>query len=224
MNLATRALATPKPAPTTPSANGISTVNLAARQRMLSQRMVLQTMLAAQGDNAQLQAAERTLTLFTESQATLLQVPAKLDAASARKIDAVYQGPEGVGHTIQAFTRMVRTALDHIAQGDRRQAAALASVVAHNDQVLDALNKATTVFDEISKHKSDSMMRELSGIVGDIQSVAREAKVVSFNALVIAARAGQFGREFAVVANVLSGITGKIDGLSREAMVLAGRT
>jgi len=119
---------------------------------------------------------------------------------------------------------MVRTALDHIAQGDRRQAAALASVVAHNDQVLDALNKATTVFDEISKHKSDSMMRELSGIVGDIQSVAREAKVVSFNALVIAARAGQFGREFAVVANVLSGITGKIDGLSREAMVLAGRT
>ncbi len=202
----------------------ISTVNLAARQRMLSQRMVLQTMLAAQGDKAQLQAAERTLTLFSESQATLLQVPSKLDAVSARKIEAVYLAPNGVGGTIQSFTKMVRTALDCIAQGDRRQADALASVVAHNDAVLDALNKATTVFDEIGKHKSDSMMRELSGIVGDIQSVAREAKVVSFNALVIAARAGQFGREFAVVANVLSGITGKIDGLSREAMVLAGRT
>jgi len=54
--------------------------------------------------------------------------------------------------------------------------------------------------------------------------VAREAKVVSFNAQVMAARAGQHGREFAVVANVLSGITNEIDGLSLQAVSLAGRS
>ena len=54
--------------------------------------------------------------------------------------------------------------------------------------------------------------------------MAREAKVVSFNAQVMAARAGQHGREFAVVANVLSGITNEIDGLSLQAVSLAGRS
>jgi methyl-accepting chemotaxis protein len=218
MHPSPRSLATPLPAHT-----GISIVNLAARQRMLSQRMVLQTVLASQGDKAQLLAAERTLALFNESQATLLQAPKKLDEASARKVEAVYHDVQGVGGSIQSFSKLVRTALEHIAQRDRRQAESVAQVVAHTDAVLDALNKATTVFDEISKNKSDHMMRELTGIVSDIQNVAREAKVVSFNALVIAARAGNFGREFAVVANVLTGITGKIDGLSREAIVLAGR-
>ena len=62
------------------------------------------------------------------------------------------------------------------------------------------------------------------GIVASIQTVACEAKVVSFNAQVMAARAGQHGREFAVVANVLSGITNEIDGLSLLAVSLAGRS
>ncbi len=218
MHPAPRALAA------TPSNSaGISTVNLAARQRMLSQRVILQTVLALQGDKDKLLAAQRTLALFSESQDALLQVSKTLDAASAHKVDAIYHSSHGVGGTIQQFTTLVRTALEYIAHRDSRQAATVAQLVDHTDPVLEALNKATTVFDEIGKTKSDSMMRELSGIVGDIQNVAREAKVVSFNALVIAARAGNFGREFAVVANVLTGITGKIDGLSREAIVLAGR-
>ena len=46
---------------------------------------------------------------------------------------------------------------------------------------------------------------------------------MSFNAQVIAARAGQQGREFAVVANVLSGISTEIDGLTQKAIHLADR-
>lgn len=38
----------------------------------------------------------------------------------------------------------------------------------------------------------------------------------------MAARAGTHGREFAVVANVLSGITDEINGLSLQAVALAG--
>jgi hypothetical protein len=39
----------------------------------------------------------------------------------------------------------------------------------------------------------------------------------------MAARAGQHGREFAVVANVLSGIIVEIDGMSRKAIDLVAR-
>jgi len=203
---------------------GLSLVNLAARQRMLSQRMILQTVLAAGGDAEGLRAAQRSLQIFTESQQHLLATTEQLEPASARRITETYQGPRGVGPAVQAFMQLMGRALDQIEAGSPRATATTAELVAHTDRILDALNTATTAFDEVAKAHSDAMMKELAGIVDDIQSVAKEAKVVSFNAQVMAARAGQHGREFAVVANVLSDITGEIDRLTRKAAVLAERS
>jgi methyl-accepting chemotaxis protein len=56
--------------------------------------------------------------------------------------------------------------------------------------------------------------------MGDIQDIAKEARIVSFNARVMAARAGDAGKEFAVVASVLSGISEQIQALARSAMEL----
>ncbi|MDR6152558.1 methyl-accepting chemotaxis protein [Acidovorax delafieldii] len=203
---------------------GMSLVNIAARQRMLSQRMVLQTVLAARGSDLHLKAARSSLTLFTDSQARLVDTPRHLDATSAEIIRKAYHGPQGVGATIDAFAQQVGTALDLAERQSPRVEDALARLVETTDGVLDALNTATTAFDQVSKAQSETLMKELAGIVASIQTVAREAKVVSFNAQVMAARAGQHGREFAVVANVLSGITNEIDGLSLQAVSLAGRS
>lgn len=204
--------------------SGMSLVNLAARQRMLSQRMVLQTVLAARGSDLHLKAARSSLTLFTDSQARLMDTPRHLDAASAEIIRRAYHGPQGVGATIDAFAQQVNTALDLAERQSPRVEDALARLVESTDSVLEALNTATTAFDQVNKAQSETLMKELAGIVASIQTVAREAKVVSFNAQVMAARAGQHGREFAVVANVLSGITNEIDGLSLQAVSLAGRS
>jgi methyl-accepting chemotaxis protein len=203
---------------------GLSLVNLAARQRMLSQRMILQTVLAAQGDVARLQAAQRSLQIFPESPQHLLATGAQLEPASARKITETYQGTRGVGPVVQAFMQLVRSALDQIEAASPRAVATTAELVGHTERILEALNTATTAFDDLATARSGAMMKELAGIVGDIQSVAKEAKVVSFNAQVMAARAGQHGREFAVVANVLSDITSEIDRLTRKAAVLAERS
>ena len=202
----------------------MSLVNLAARQRMLSQRMVLQTVLAARGSQLHLKAARTTLGLFTASQARLVDTPRHLDAADAERIRKVYSGAGGVGATIDAFAQQVGMALDLTERGSPRVDDALAQLVDNTDAALEALNTATTVFDQVGKAKAEVLMKELAGIVASIQTVAREAKVVSFNAQVMAARAGQHGREFAVVANVLSGITHEIDGLSLQAVSLAGRS
>ena len=201
----------------------MSLVNLAARQRMLSQRMVLQTVLAAGGSELHLKAARSTLALFTESQARLVDTPRHLGAADAERIRKIY-GPAGVGATIDAFAQQVGTVLELTERGSPRVEHALARLVENTDAALEALNTATTVFDQVGKAKSETLMKELAGIVASIQTVAREAKVVSFNAQVMAARAGQHGREFAVVANVLSDITHEIDGLSLQAVSLAGRS
>ncbi len=200
----------------------LSDLNLAARQRMLSQRMVMQTLLAAAGDSKQLDAARKTFQLFCESEARLLTTLTHYDEASARQLRAVYEGPQGIGVTIEAFMDRMRRALDTIARGAMVQAL-LTEIVGSTDEVLEALNKATGTFDAIAKAKSDRLFKELGTIVSDIHTIAREAKIVSFNAQVIAARAGDQGREFAVVANVLSGISTEIDGLTKKALHLADR-
>ena len=203
---------------------GLSLVNLAARQRMLSQRMILQTVLAANGDLGRLPAAQRSLQMFSESQQHLVGTVDLLEAQGARKIQETYHGARGVGPVVQAFIQLMHSALEQIEAYSPRVPTTLAELVDHTDRILDALNTATTAFDEVAKARSDAMMKELAGIVGDIQSVAKEAQVVSFNAQVVAARAGQHGREFAVVANVLSDITGEIDALTHKAATLAERS
>lgn len=221
-------LTAPHPAPpsrTVPAhIQGLSLVNLAARQRMLSQRMILQTVLAAQGDGARLAAAQRSLQMFSESQQHLQHTGDHLDPEGARRIHNTYEGPQGVGPAVQAFIGLMHNALRQIETNGARKADTLAELVAQTDRILEALNTATTAFDAVARARSDAMMKELTGIVGDIQNVAKEAKVVSFNAQVVAARAGTHGREFAVVANVLSDITGEIDALTRKAAVLADRS
>ena len=209
--------------PAKPKEAQISLVNMAARQRMLSQRMILQTVLAAQGQTSQLMAARKSLDLFTSSQQHLRETGRSLPGEQSQIILRAYEGVDGVGQTIDTFIEQLRTTLDQIERQDRRMGDTLAALVDSTDRVLDALNRATTAFDQVTAAQSQAMMRELTGIVASIQTVAREAKVVSFNAQVMAARAGQHGREFAVVANVLSGITAEIDGLSLKAVSLAGR-
>lgn len=200
----------------------MSLVNLAARQRMLSQRMILQTVLAASGSSIHLQAAQKTFQVFCDSQVQLRGTVTEFDATSAKLVRDTYQGPQGVGPVIEQFMQQMRTTLECISNGESHKSS-LNALVANTDNVLEALNTATTTFDNISKGKSTLLMKELTSIVSDIQTVAREAKVVSFNAQVMAARAGQHGREFAVVANVLSGITVEIDGMSRKAIDLVAR-
>ncbi|MFO6421418.1 type IV pili methyl-accepting chemotaxis transducer N-terminal domain-containing protein [Hylemonella sp. W303a] len=203
-----------------PRAQDISIVNLAARQRMLSQRLILQILLAARGDATRLDDARRTLQLFSESHQRLIGAASGLAAAEAHRIHETYQGSTGVGPVIEAFMRLVREAIAGLAHGTDEASQAIAQLVEQTDRILAALDKATTTFDDLTRGRSGAMLKELVSIVGDIQGVAREAKIVSFNAQVMAARAGQHGREFAVVANVLSNITDVIDRLTRKAAVL----
>lgn len=203
----------------TASATDISLVNLAARQRMLSQRLTLQILLAAQGRDGMAEAARQSLALFTDSQARLEDTHKTLPPEDAALLQEVYHGTRGVHRLVGTFIAHARVALS----GEAGTGTALAWLVDHVDEVLAALNAATTAFDQIGSRKEATLMKELRGIVTDIQAVAREAKVVSFNAQVIAARAGSVGREFAVVASTLSTISTEVDTLAKKGLVLATR-
>lgn len=214
------------PRPTTPTgtaavASPMSTVNMAARQRMLSQRLALQILLAERGIPGQLQAAEDSLKLFTSSHAKLVEFGRSGSSEEAQKVDDVY-GRQRVGDVVQGFVQRCERALATLRLPAERRGR-IDDVYDGLDDVLKALNVATTVFDEITTRREQRMMSELKGIVTDIQQVARQAKIVSFNAQVIAARAGDAGREFGVVASTLSGISGEVDRLAVKGLDLVAR-
>jgi methyl-accepting chemotaxis protein len=194
-----------------------------AMSLMLSQRLVLQTVLAAQGEAERLRTAQQTLDLFEQSQTQLVQTAREMPGEDGRTLQTVYFGAPGVAKVVEAFIRSARAALGHAAQPTPSTTRSLDQLVEAVDGILQSLNAATHAFDQISTGKQALIMRELKAIVGDIQSVAREAKVVSFNAQVIAARAGAVGREFSVVASTLSHISTEVDTLARKGLALATR-
>jgi methyl-accepting chemotaxis protein len=55
--------------------------------------------------------------------------------------------------------------------------------------------------------------RHIQEVMGDIKTIAKQARMVAMNAQIVAARAGHAGREFAVVASTMTNITGEIDEL-----------
>lgn len=200
---------------------GLSPVNLAARQRMLSQRLALQIVLAASGQAGQAEAAARTLQLFADSHARILALvrDPRLPAAEARALREVYFGAAAVSATVEEFIAQCRAALLPRAPGQSVGEAA-AAVVNRVDAVLAALNRATSAFDQMGTRKEASLVRQMGEIVEEIRLVAREARVVSFNAQVIAARAGAVGREFSVVAGTLSRISNEVDKLASKGLTL----
>lgn len=201
----------------------MSLVNLSARQRMLSQRLTLQIVLAHQGLPGQWEAAQQSLQLFIDSQAHLVETARVLQGPEAQGLRETYFEPLHVARTVDGFIAHAREAHRAARGSSRDHPEALRRLVDSVDGVLQALNAATSAFDRLSSAKEAALMHELRSIVGDIEAVAREAKVVSFNAQVIAARAGTVGREFAVVANTLATISGHIDTLAKKGLALASR-
>ena len=63
----------------------------------------------------------------------------------------------------------------------------------------------------------------LAAVAATSEAIAKQARIVSFNAQVIAARAGSVGREFAVVASTLSNISNEVDTLAQKGLALATR-
>ena len=102
--------------------------------------------------------------------------------------------------------------------GSQRASALLDELVRSATPLLSVLNALTLVYEEQSKRHALQQRRQMHELMGDIKTIAREARMVAFNAQIVAARAGPVGREFAVVASTMTNITGEIDALVQTAL------
>lgn len=186
-------------------------INLSGRRRFISQRLVLFALLAQQGRDAALATAQEALALFRSTQQALTEGEAGLRASGlvpALSTDESRQAAD----CIASFDQLAEQALASLLP------ARLEALVDSATPLLAALNRQTQALEDLARQHAARSRQQLSAVMGDIEQIAKHARIVSFNAQVVAARAGHSGREFAVVSGELTQITGRLDGLVREAV------
>lgn len=179
---------------------------------------MLYAVLASSGRAEMLPVAVEALTLFSQAHAALLQRKDNLPGVYCDALREAYFGTLQADRHIRSFIDLAEQALSAIRSGSRRASSLVDTLVSDATPLLAVLNQLTQLYEEESRQHALQMKKKLQSVMTDIETIARQARMVSFNAQIIAARAGNAGREFGVVAGVLSNITAEIDELVHEAM------
>lgn len=193
-------------------------INLAGRQRMLSQRIVLKTLSASLGRVDAQAEAEQALQLFKSSHQQLVQGGRELPGLFCEPLRQAYFGSSRGDERIRAFMTQAELALRDSKRGGGQASAAVSMLEDQATPMLALLNDMTQVYEQQAREYAAEMKRQSSQLLGQIVGIAREARIVALNARVIAARSLSGGAEFSVVAGELSRITDEIDHLAHTAM------
>ena len=192
-------------------------INLSGRRRFTSQRLVLFAVLALQGREGALATAHDALATFREAHRSLTEGELSPSALGG-ELEQAYFGADRADERIGGFIALAQRALNAIGTEARIAPALLEDLVESVTPLLAVLNRLTQLYEDLARQQAAAAKKQLTSVMGDIETIAKHARIVSFNAQVVAARAGNSGREFAVVSGEFTQITGKLDGLVREAV------
>ena len=134
------------------------------------------------------------------------------------QLQDAYFGTLQGDRVIREFITLAEAALAAIVDDARGAPALLDELVHSATPLLSVLNGLTLVYEEQSKRHAQAQARQLHEMMGDIKTMSRHARKVAFNAQVVAARAGEAGREFAGVAGTMTTITAQIDDMAHAAL------
>ncbi|WP_027798692.1 type IV pili methyl-accepting chemotaxis transducer N-terminal domain-containing protein [Paraburkholderia dilworthii] len=196
-----------------------SLINIAGRQRMLSQRIVFKAMLALRESDGALAIAQDTLRTFADSHAALVQGRDGLPGLFSPALRDAFHGNgngHGNGHVakkIADFIALASAALDAIARKSPNAESAVQALIASADPLLSDLHGVTAVYEQESRRIARAQKKEQQQLIERIKSIAKEAHIVSFNGQIVASRADVTGREFAVVAGVMTSITKELEAV-----------
>jgi hypothetical protein len=196
-------------------------INLSGRRRFTSQRLVLYAVLAGQGQEGAAGVAREALKLFRDAHQVLVDGSDTLPGIFCPALEEAYFGRTGGDRQIRDFIDLAERTLDAAENGYRSTQGLLDELVASTTPLLALLNQVTAIYEEQSKRHALKMKNQLRAVITDIETIAKQARMVSFNARVVAARAGPAGKEFAVVAGVMSNITIEIDDMVKTALATA---
>ncbi len=200
-------------------------INLSGRRRFTSQRLVLYALLAAHGREGALQVSRDALATFAEAHHLLMDGhSADLPGVYCDELRQAYHGTRpgssalGGDAMIKAFIALAQRVHEAIEARAASASALLDQLVERGTPLLAVLNQITQTYEDLARRQATQSRQHLVDVMGEIEAISMQARIVAFNAQVVAARPTASGREFAVVAGELSRITDRIDGLVRDAL------
>jgi len=197
-------------------------IKLSGRQRMLSQRIVLHALLAALGDAAALAVLKSCLASFAQAHAELVHGNERLPGVFSEALREVYFGKGRADERIRQFVAQAeRAALSIAAGGDDRQPQ-VDALVAQATPLLELLQEITLAYQHEMRGVEAAATKRQVDIAERLGNISMQANIVALNARISAARAGKFGREFAVITTVLADIIKEMDELIQSVVDTSG--
>ncbi len=193
-------------------------INLSGRRRFASQRVVLYAVLGSLGHEGAIDTAQDTLCLLRDAHTTLVEGRGVLPGIFCTPLREAYFGSMQGDKTIRDFISLADATLLAIADDARGAPGLLDELVRSATPLLSILNALTLVYEEQSKRHAQAQRRDLNAMMGKVKTIAKQARLVAFNAQIVAARAGDNGKEFSVVAGSMSAITAEIDDIVDAAL------
>ncbi|TAL96381.1 MAG: chemotaxis protein [Paraburkholderia sp.] len=197
-------------------------INLSGRQRMLSQRIVLHVLLASHGDSDALAVVKDCLATFAAAHADLVSGNDHLPGVFSEALRQLYFGTHRADERIQQFIAHVNhavTSLESDSTGAREETGTL---VAQATPLLELLQAITLAYQHEMRGIEMASLRRQNEIAEQLGNISMQANIVALNARIAAARAGQFGREFAVITTVLADIIKEMDQLIHSVVDTSG--
>lgn len=198
-------------------------INLAGRQRMLSQRIVLHALLGLRGDEVAVGVARECLDMFAASHARLVEGDDHFPGVFSHALRELYFGSRKADERIRAFMELAANAFDslrpvlaHRVGHDSASESAIARLTAAATPLLELLQAITQAYQDELRAVEAATAKRQAGIVDELAAISMRANIVALNARVAAARAGDFGREFAVITAELADVIGEMDRLVQD--------
>ena len=131
--------------------------------------------------------ARDTLAAFRDAHITLVEGKQGLPGIFCQQLRDAYFGTMRGDQIIREFIALAESTLDAIGTTSRRAPALLDELVRSATPLLSVLNALTLVYEEQSKRHALQQRRQMHELMGDIKTIAREARMVAFNAQIVAA-------------------------------------
>ena len=148
-----------------------SLINLAGRQRMLSQRIVLNAVLASLKQDMAMETARETLTLFRVSHTRLVVGNGDLPGIFFDELQQAYFGRLQGDKLIREFISLAERTLNASDAGCRTAPALLSELVQKADSIVVLLNHITVAYEEECRRHAITQKKRLHELTGITESI-----------------------------------------------------